>query len=107
MKEVTLRIKDRKARVLLAAQTQKAYLFLGGVAEVWIPKKAVSLDVGHLASWFVRQMTNLDYDLFEHPITDDNRRSVAMNHLSRWQKKSQSYVRKKKRELEKQQAKGL
>ena len=104
MKEVTLRIKDRKARVLLAAETQKAYLFLGGVAEVWIPKKAVSLDVGHLASWFVRQMTNLDYNLFEHPITDENRRSVKINYLSRRQKRQRSYVMNKKQE---QQAKGL
>ena len=107
MEEITLRIKDRKTQVLLAAETEKAYLFLGAFSEVWIPKKAVSLDVGHLTSWFVRQMNNREYDLFEHPITNDNRRSVAMNHLLRWQKKSQSYVRKKKRELEKQQAKGL
>ena len=104
MEEITLRIKDRKARVLLAAETQKAYLFLGGVAEVWIPKKAVSLDVGHLASWFVRQMTNLDYNLFEHPITDENRRSVKINYLSRRQKRQRSYVMNKKQE---QQAKGL
>ena len=107
MEEITLRIRDRKAQVLLAAETEKAYLFLGAFSRVWIPKKAVSLDVGHLASWFVRKMNNREYDLFEHPITDDNRRSVKVNYLSLRQKRQRRHVMNKKQKLEKQQAKRL
>lgn len=106
MEELTLRILDEKARVLLVGESKRAVLLAGEKSRKWVSKKALSLSTGHLERWFVELARKDLQKLFEHPITDDNVVETTARELLKRKKVLEKMRLRQKKRMERKRRDG-